>query len=194
MIQWDLKIVMQKEIRREYLEFVLLQLIELNPVVSFWGQRKLSMEILPPSEFRKTAGPLPLDSTADLFNYIRKTHTLKEPVLNLKRISCLAESTESLRNRLIIALLTGTSLTIKKLVSLRASDLLPEKRVLMIPSDEGSVSSRFILLSQRTTQLFLQLVQHKEMGMPLFSTREGRPLKMATVQAIYSRTLKKTGL
>jgi hypothetical protein len=193
MIQWDLKIVRQKVIHREYLEYLLIRIMDDNP---YWlpGTKTGIPDIIPPAPFRLKSGPLPVESSADMFNYLRKTHTLREPVINCKRVSHLVSDKGSLRNRLIVTLLTGTSLTIRQIAALKVSDLLPGQRKILLPRKAESCRSRDILLSGKLTALFKILTAGRDGGENLFCTFSGKPLKPSTLQAIYSRSLKNAGL
>lgn len=193
MIHWDLKIVHQKEIRKCYLERILYQVLDTS-AHRFQKSKNLLWQTVPPKPFQQESGPIPLDSPSDMFNYLRKTHLLREPVINMNRVSALNACTASLQNRLIVTLLTGTSLTVRHIAVLRVADFIPERKMILLPRKENAWRSCHLRLSTRVTELFKALVAGRQTGEFLFQTAKGKPFKPSTLQAIYSQTLKRAGI
>lgn len=111
-------------------------------------------------------------------------------VLSHKEIQKILDAVTDLRHRTMLALICGTGLSLAELISLKKADVDLEGRLLMIRKNR----SRTIPL---LPELTLQIKAYSSIYSPqkyLFEGRKGGSCSPRTVQSIFGRALKKSGV
>ncbi|HQV39977.1 MAG: tyrosine-type recombinase/integrase [Flavobacteriales bacterium] len=114
-------------------------------------------------------------------------------VLSEEEVAALLKAVDNLKHRCILMLIYSAGLRLGELLALERTDIIPERKQVLIRGGKGG-KDRVSLLSDR---ILTQLTQYLEAYTPstfLFESPDGGMYSATSVQMVFRRALKKAGI
>lgn len=114
-------------------------------------------------------------------------------VLSEEEVAALLKAVDNLKHRCILMLIYSAGLRLGELLALERTDIIPERKQVLIRGGKGG-KHRVSLLSDRILTQLTEYLQIYKPGIFLFESPSGGMYSPTSVQMVFRRALKKAGI